>query len=88
MSWKQIAEKINFLNFFAFCIMGACIFYFFWISGTSKQEENRNIGEIKTAMIALVMLIANYFFGSSKSSSKKDETIQQMTDTANNNSKK
>lgn len=85
MTWiKDI--KFNFLNFFSFCILAACFFYFFWISG-SKNPENHNIGEIKTALISLVTLIAGYHYGSSKNSVKKDETISQMSETANNNSK-
>jgi heme/copper-type cytochrome/quinol oxidase subunit 4 len=87
MSLKEIQSiKFNFPNFIAFCIVTACFVYFFWISG-DKNSENHNIGEIKTALISIVMLIVGYYFGNSKNSVKKDETIQTMTETANNNSK-
>lgn len=70
--------KINFNNLLALCILCVCFSYFFWISGSKVPETNHNIGEIKTAMISIVMLIVGFYFGSSKSSSKKDDTIQQM----------
>lgn len=73
--------KVNFINVVALLLLTACISYFFWISGI--KSENHNIGEIKTALINVVMLIVGYYFGSSKSSAKKDDTINTMQDTIN-----
>lgn len=73
--------KFSFPNFLAAIVIISCFVYFFWISNT-KHETNNNVGEIKTACIALVTMVLQYFFGSSKSSTRKDETISQMASTA------
>lgn len=76
--------KFNFVNLLAVVVLLICASYFFWISIPPKMEvnENRNIGEIKTAFIAAFMLVLNYFFGSSKSSASKDVKIDEMQKTA------
>lgn len=83
MSIKSIIDgvKFNFQNFFAFLIVACCFCYFFWISGNKAATNNHNIGEIKTALISLVMLVVGYYFGSSKSSARKDEVISDMQQT-------
>ena len=70
--------KFNFANFLAFSVVTACFVYFFWVS-VPREQENRNIGEIKTACISIITLILGYYYGSTKGSTKKDETIQQLS---------
>jgi heme/copper-type cytochrome/quinol oxidase subunit 4 len=71
--------KYNFIDFFAFIVFGACLYYLFFIS--EKTTLSTNVAEIKTAVIAIMMIIANYYWGSSKASSKKDDSINTMAKT-------
>lgn len=77
--------KFNFPNFLAFCIVMGCFCYFFWVSSDKAALENHNVGEIKTAMIAIIMSIVGFYFGSSQSSKKDRETISEALTNKNIN---
>jgi hypothetical protein len=76
------SKVFTFSNILALLIVTACFVYFFWISGPSKQSENRDIGEVKTAMISVLTLVIGYYFGSNKSSATKDNRIESLQQTA------
>lgn len=72
----------NFSNLLALVIVMGCFAFFFWICMPSKQSENRDIGEVKTALISVLTLVIGYYFGSTKGSAAKDVKIEEMTKTA------
>lgn len=71
-------KKDLFIMVLSIIVVIVCSAYFFWISGTGKATQNHNIGEVKTALIAALMLVLNYWFGSSRGSATKDETIKNL----------
>lgn len=75
--------QFNFVNLLAIIIVLLCFGFFFWICSPQRQEENRNIGEVKTALIGVLTLIMGYFFGASKGSAAKDVKIEELQQAAN-----
>ena len=78
----QEKSTYNFSNALALIIVLLCFIYFFWISYPSKQSANRDIGEVKTAMISLLTLVIGYYFGSNKSATIKDDKIEALQQNA------
>lgn len=76
--------SFSFINFMAVLVVSGCFVYFFWISIPPKMEinENRNIGEVKTVLIAAFMLVLGFYFGSSKAVQSKDTKIEELQQSA------
>lgn len=72
--------KFNFINVLTLLLVLLCFVFFFWICSDRASEDNHNIGEVKTALINVLLLVIGYHFGSSRSSAKKDDTIHTMSE--------
>lgn len=70
--------KVNFLNVLAFMVVFCSFAFFMWVVWQNYKDTNNYLSQILTAIIAMNMLILNFFFGSSKSSQTKDDTIASM----------
>ena len=81
---RKLKIDWSFTNIIAFIVIIGCFTFFFWISSPLKDtlNENRNIGEVKTALIAAFMLVLSYYFGNSRNASAKDEQIKELNKTA------
>lgn len=74
----KIDRKELFKHSLALILVGIAGGYLFYITTIPKTMRSEDVGEIKVAMITLLTLVANYFFGSSQGSARNAETIRNM----------